>query len=237
MAELLRAVLCSVAALVLLVNSNQRTLRHLEERLSEQGYLVAAVGAFKDAAALLQSARPDLLIVDLRLEAYNGLHLAMRAQRDHPDVPVIVTHVDNDSITETEARRYNAVFIARPLENPTFLQAVRMALERRWSAHQPIRRWPRQPLSHPVSAQVLDARGFLLDVSYGGVRVSFSDTDEIPEIFEISVPSAGVSVRAERIWTNHPSGQALVCGAVLTDTPPSSWHQFVDALTADSQAD
>ena len=209
-------------------------LRHLEGRLSECGYLVAAVASFREARTLLDSAAPDLLVVDVRLDAFNGLHLAIRTRLDHPDVPVIVTHSGPDRVAEADARRHGAAFIPAPLESPTFLPAVQAAIARRQQSQRPIRRrWLRRPMSEVVTVNVQDASAQIRDVSYGGVRLAFNEPCEIPATFEISVPAAGLTMRAQRVWTSDPAQAAsFLCGAAFINAPADRWHRFVDVLVA-----
>ena len=75
-------------ALIVLVNAHAVTLRRLGARLSSKGHLVAAASSFPQARQLLQAVSPDLLIADIRLAAYNGLHLSILSRVDHPHLPV-----------------------------------------------------------------------------------------------------------------------------------------------------
>src|SRR5262249_32550369 len=120
-----------MSALVVLVNADPRALRLLEALLSENGYLVAALDSFLEAREMLESVPPDLLVADIRLERFNGLQLAIRSHFEHPDVPVIVTHAQEDPVAEAEAKRYGVSFFAAPLENPTFLESVRSLVDSR----------------------------------------------------------------------------------------------------------
>jgi DNA-binding response OmpR family regulator len=219
-----------MSALIVLVNSDPRTLRHLEGRLSECGYLVAPVKSFLEAQRLLTSTTPDLLVTALRLGAYNGLHLAIRTRLDHPDIPVIVTHSDPDPVAEAEARRHGAAFIPTALDNPEFLPEVRAAVTRRQQSQRPLRRWTRRPVSQPVQAGVGAASAQILDVSYGGMRLSFSAPCEVPTTFEVFVPAAGLTMHAQRVWSSGSAQESFVCGAVLLDAPADHWHRFVDVL-------
>src|SRR5262249_39644967 len=119
-----------MASLILLVDADQKALKRTERLLSEAGHLVAAVSSFKEAKKLLHSVSPDLLIADVRLEAFNGLHLAVHTRQTHPHLPVLITHAWVDSVLENEAKRQNASFIVKPLENPDFLPTVDSLLER-----------------------------------------------------------------------------------------------------------
>ena len=118
-------------ALVILVNADRRALRHTEALLSDAGHLVAPMWSFVEAKKVLDSVIPDLLVADIRLEAYNGLHLAIRSRHEHPDVPVIVTHAHGDPVIEAQAEQYGAQFVAAPLENPAyFLRCVTLRARR-----------------------------------------------------------------------------------------------------------
>src|SRR5688572_10870733 len=75
---------------------------------SEAGYDVALVTTF--AAARLQlRTEPDLLVSELRLGEYNGLHLASRAQAH--DIPAIVIG-NRDAMLERDARQMGVTFVA-----------------------------------------------------------------------------------------------------------------------------
>ena len=114
---------------ILLVNADPVILQRIDANLAGEGYEVVAVSSFQLAKQLLGSLAPDLLVADIRLEAFNGLHLAARSRFDHPSMPVIITHASYDRFLETQARRLGAAFIVNPLENPEFLQLVRAALD------------------------------------------------------------------------------------------------------------
>jgi DNA-binding response OmpR family regulator len=63
---------------VLVVSQNPRTANTLIAWLSPAGYELSIVNTFS-AAKVHLNARPDLLITELKLQEYNGLHLALRA--------------------------------------------------------------------------------------------------------------------------------------------------------------
>jgi len=218
-----------MSALVILVNADPRALRHLEALLSEDGYLVAAIDSFVEARDLLDSVTPDLLIADIRLERFNGLQLAIRSHFDHPDVPVIVTHVGEDLVAEAEARRYGVSFIATPLENPNFLSCVRSLVDSRRQAQRPIRRWLRKSVPGFVEVNVAESRAQLVDMSYGGVRLAFDRPRDIPTTFDITIPPFGVTIQANRIWTRDDHEQ-FSCGAEVVKTGEDDWRRFVDTL-------
>jgi len=219
-----------MSALVVLVNADPRALRRLEALLAEDGYLVAAIDSFLEAKELLDSVTPDLLVADIRLERYNGLQLAIRSHFEHPDVPVIVTHHGEDPIAEAEARRYGVSFFAAPLENPAFLQEVHALVDSRRQTQRPMRRWPRKPVLGVVEVSAAAGRAQLVDLSYGGLRLAFDQTRDIPTTFDITLPAPlDVVVQANRIWTREDS-ERLSCGAEVVKAGEDHWRRFVDTL-------
>src|SRR5688572_13714838 len=56
--------------------------------LSDAGYDLAVVTTFSEGKEYLRTA-PDILITELKLREYNGLHLALRAHRDGIPTAVI----------------------------------------------------------------------------------------------------------------------------------------------------
>jgi DNA-binding response OmpR family regulator len=224
-----------MSALIIVVNADLRALRHTEGLLSEHGYLVAALSSFVDARRLLDSVMPDLLIADLRLAHYNGLHLAIRSHQDHPDVPVIITAGHEDPVAEAEATRYGAAFVVAPLENREFLRHVQAAVAARRKTQRPIRRWLRTPVAGVVAVDAAHAQARIVDLSYGGVRLAFRDPCQIPTTFDIALPTGGVSVKAHCVWTAQSAGDNQVCcGAELRDVASGPWRAFVDAVMSHS---
>ena len=220
-----------MSALVILVHADPRVLRHTEALLSGEGLLVAALSSFGQAKQLLDSVMPDLLIADLHLGPYNGLHIAIRNHLEHPEVPVIITSKREDRLVELEAARYGAAFVVAPLENPDFLTVVRDAIDRRRRAQRPIRRWLRRPVAAVVELDAADTRATILDVSYGGLQLAFRHARSIPETFEITLPNDHSTITVNRVWTADSADSGLICcGAVLMKGDADRWRAFVNSV-------
>ena len=220
-----------MSALIILVSETPRTLRHTEALLSERGHLVAALTSSVEANLLLDSVTPDLLVADVRAGEYSDLHIAIRSRVAHPDVPVVVTSALPDELIEAEARRFGAAFIPSPLDDPAFMPTIDAAIEKRRSEQPPVRRWFRAPAQRPVEVKAGQARARLVDVSYGGVRLAFRAPCVIPATFDIAIPPAGVSVKAQRVWTAlAASGDQFWCGAALVDGADGQWRRFIESV-------
>jgi DNA-binding response OmpR family regulator len=220
------------APLIVLVNVDRKALQQTEALLSEAGYLVAAVASFDEATKLLDSVSPDLLVADVRLHGYSGLHLAVRSRVEHPDLPVIITHRVPDEIYQREARKAGAMFVAHPLTNPDFLRHVKTALERRSGAPNGIRRWPRRRAERRVAVRAAASAANIVDISYGGVRLAFADQRDVPGVFALTPAGSNVTVMVRRVWTAAtPREGGVDCGAELTDPSAIEWRHFVDSVS------
>lgn len=243
--------------LVLLVNTDAVVLKRIESLLSKEGYVVAAAEGFPRAKELLSSFSPDLLVTDVRLGAFNGLHLAFRARLDYSTLPVIITDERYDSVLEQEATRLGAAYLVNPLENDAFLSNVRAALNPKARlpppqspvTRRPIGRatpheapspstprlWARKQVSYVVEARAVSTRARVVDVSYGGLRLAFDNQPpEVPTAFDITLPAAGLTVTARRIWM-YPGreGKPCWCGVEVAGTEKSGssqWRAFVDSV-------
>ena len=109
---------------ILIVTRDAWRERALPVWLSAAGYEVALVGTFAAAKAQLKAA-PDLIITDVKLGAYNGLHLAVRAHSI--GIPVIAMGAD-DAVLEREAVALNARWLGSAPARETILAAVEAAI-------------------------------------------------------------------------------------------------------------
>jgi DNA-binding NtrC family response regulator len=135
------AIPCSVVV----VDGNALDRTNTVALLEAAGYRVRAARSFDEAKALLAEEPPDILITDLRLGQYNGLHLVLRTRSNHPEMAALVTSRVADPVLEAEAHRQRAHFILVPLTPPQLLQAVASSLGE----------GPRKPLTKsPISQEL-----------------------------------------------------------------------------------
>ena len=110
----------------------------LVSSLSDLGFQVAVSDNFRDARAQLMSA-PDLLVTELRLGEYNGLHLVFRAKSVRSDVAAIIRTQIADPLLQLEAERMGATFVLKTTSPAEFRAAVARTLMRRTDSFEPIR--------------------------------------------------------------------------------------------------
>ena len=110
---------------LLVVNADRDRLHATEEILVSAGFLVTCASTYDQAKQGLLCAPPDLLVTDVRLGAYNGLHLVVRAHSDHPSMPAIVLDVHHDRVLESETQNAGAVYVGKPLGAGPLVALVR----------------------------------------------------------------------------------------------------------------
>ncbi|HMF98912.1 MAG TPA: response regulator [Vicinamibacterales bacterium] len=223
-----------MSALILLVESDRTVLGRTEALLTTAGHLVAAVSTYHDAKHLMDSVSPDMLIVGVRLDAFNGMHLAVRCRREYPLPPVMITSPGPDAVVAMEAERIGAIFFVDPANNPEFLPRVAAALAEHRRTQPTIRRWPRKQVPGMLEAELEQAPARVFDVSYGGLRLAFDAKRTLPEQFDITLRERGVTVKARPVWTYvSPSTNEFWCGAELVDNDNDpitmDWRALVDA--------
>jgi ActR/RegA family two-component response regulator len=205
--------------------------------LSAAGYRVTNAGDFREAANAITAAPPDLLVTELRLGAYNGLHLIHRGLRSRGDMRSIVLTGFPDPVLESEARSIGASYIVKPADPSILLVAASgesTALRER-------RHSPRRGMPQRISVTVADHQADLLDVSDRGFSIDLYD-QEVHPTFELSLPNSSVRVKATTVWTRRPSATSGLqrCGAALDnldDPLVMAWREFVGGLDRQASAD
>jgi DNA-binding response OmpR family regulator len=66
---------------------------------------------------------PDLVVAQIRLGAYNGLHLAVRARgRGLPTQTILIG--EPDAVLELEAKQQHAHYLTWPVDQPTLAATI-----------------------------------------------------------------------------------------------------------------
>ena len=115
---------------ILAVDGGDRMLAAQCARLRDAGHSVTQRSTFETARQILleDSCHIDLLITNLRLKAYNGLHLVSYTRAFSATTAAIVVDGANDPVNELEAHRFGAEYLASPVESAQ-LQALVDAAE------------------------------------------------------------------------------------------------------------
>jgi two-component system KDP operon response regulator KdpE len=109
---------------ILIVDTDPSQVRALALPLREHGYRVLEATSFREAQRMWDAEQPRALIADVRLEAYNGLHLLIRARAVRPDVTAIITSRVADRALADETRRLGGTFLVKPVEARDIVAAI-----------------------------------------------------------------------------------------------------------------
>jgi DNA-binding response OmpR family regulator len=205
---------------VLVVVPSRPLAKSLAATLKSAGYAPIVVSDFVVAKTLLE-ARPDFLISELKLGAYNGLQLAIHAAGQ--GTPTLIIG-DADPVLQAEAERYRAAFLKTPFDPERILVFMRASP----ASQRPKRRSARKQVG-VLDAYVNDMQARLLDVSYEGMRIETTEEElaVLPPRFTVRLPLFNFSCRVQRVWTARPigDGSGMACGATAM-----AWRILVDAL-------
>jgi len=205
----------------------------VERVLTGTGHFATSVSTFQDEKQRFALAPPDLLVTAVKLGAYNGIQLVLRAS---PDLPAVVIDDSYDPVLEKEALGAGAVYLTRPVDDEALVAVVERLL--RDTPAQPsatvARRWPRKNAGMTVDVSGDAAR--VVDVSYGGLRLELTGTPDeaLLTIEAIAIPTIGV-VAIHPIWARVAAGGTprWWCGAEVDVSDEQSgdvWRRFVDSL-------
>ncbi len=112
-------------ASLLLVDDDLSLLGALSRFLADSGFEVVPCSTFEDAKREIGTLRPEILVTDVRLGAFNGLQLALLARDVRPDVRVVVFSGYDDPVLKEEARRIGATYLVKPVSGHTLVQELR----------------------------------------------------------------------------------------------------------------
>jgi DNA-binding response OmpR family regulator len=221
-----------MAATILIVDDDPTTRVGLAELLQQSGYEATAVPSFEQAARLIRKTPPDLLIADVRLGPFNGLQLIISSPTP---LPAIIITGFADPVLESDARRRGADYVLKPVDANALLELVESKLAAARPNFTATRRWDRKAVVGGLPARIDDEPARVVDVSYGGVRFEIAGEPErpLPSSFQMTFPSAQLSVQATLVWKNLIEGQTWLCGASLSSDSTASpeWFGLVDALS------
>jgi DNA-binding NtrC family response regulator len=214
---------------ILIVDDDQATRDGLAALLAAAGYDTVTASGVPTAMEILSDQRPDLLIVDIRLDAYNGLQLVALGPKP---IPAIVMTGFADPALEADARQLGADFLLKPVSPPTLRALIAHKLATSGGMSESTRRWPRKGVTTEMAVRVEPASARVLDIGYGGVRLEVQRIagTALPLAFRVTFPTAAVSVPVDVVWTRRRDDTTWLCGAVVAEDAQSQWRAVVDDL-------
>ena len=222
---------------VLIADPVPETREAIERTLTGLGHFVTSVSNFQEAKQRVLLAPPDLLVTALKLGAYNGIQLVLRAHADNPAMGAIVMDEVMDPVLEREATNAGAVYLTKPVDEPALASLVDRLLNsaNAQTSSTVARKWPRKHAGVDVAISGDTAK--VVDVSYGGLRLELSGVPEeaLLTIAALAIPNVG-TVAIHPVWARVAAGGShrWWCGAEVDASDEYSvgaWRRFVDSLS------
>lgn len=212
---------------VLVVDDYGQWLDSVVEMLARAGYDVRGARDFRSGQLAVEEFEPDVLIVDIRLEQYNGLQLVLLSRERHPDTVALVVSGYEDPVLMSEAEKAGAYdFLLKPIPADVLIERVGAALTSRGK-----RRWPRRQAPPGFMAIVAGHPARIRDVSYGGILMELPFVPQV-EPLDVRVPTLDRSVTAKAVWTRGQASGMQLCGVALKmdEDVIAAWRQVVDRM-------
>jgi len=212
---------------ILVVSADAAVLSGRVTALRRSGFAARASTSFPDARRTLEDGPPpEVLVTDVRLGPYNGLHLVAVARVEFPRTVAIVIG-GQDHVLEVEAAGRGARYLLAPV-TPRELE---LTIGELLAVPRPRRRWPRKRLAAEVAALIGGMPGRLLDVSYGGACLEVFGTAPPGDTVQIVIPELGLDVSGQRVWAHRADPlQPVSCGVAFSAAENPRWQSYVDAV-------
>jgi len=214
--------------LVVAVRADQSAAMTL---LKGSGHDVVFAPGFEPAIKKLDQIAPDLLITDVRLGGFNGLHLVIRSQSTRPKMRSLLLDRVHDPVIAADAERHGAAYFGGPLTAVTLAEQVSRLLNETG----PQRRWPRKQPIKGLVFHVARRSAHVIDISYGGIRFELPPAESIPAKFRMAIPGFDGVFRAKPVWSHYTPVGSISCGAELLEANPQTvarWRELVDSIHA-----
>ena len=195
---------------VLVVDDDPQTLRYVRDALSKAGYAPVVTGDPEEVLHLIETNKPDLVLLDLMLPGTDGIEL-MQSILELADLPIIfLSAYGQDEVIARAFELGAADYVVKPF-SPTELAArIKAALRGRAAS-------PRAAPSEPLVLGDLTVNYLERRVSVAGRPVHLTAT-EYGLLVELSLSPGRVATHDQllrRVWGGGHSGDArLVRGVV-----------------------
>ena len=115
---------------ILIVDDDRLILAGLADGLEERGYVVHKATTGEEAMALADTARPDLVLMDICLPGISGIEAARRIQ-EKANVPVIfLSATDSEEVVRMAIALGSISYLVKPITITQLVPAIENALAR-----------------------------------------------------------------------------------------------------------
>ncbi len=112
-------------ARILVVDDDEAYLAGVKEWLEGAGFEAIIANTFEAGKRALRDLSPDLLLVDVRLGAFNGFQLLSTGQ---VQIPAIVVTGFDDLVLRADADAFGATYVVKPVSPAALLELIEQRL-------------------------------------------------------------------------------------------------------------
>jgi nitrogen regulation protein NR(I) len=117
-------------SLILVIDDDDQLRRSFRKLLSEEGYTVESAASGEEGIQKIRQRMPDLVILDVRLPAMNGIETFRVIHKLEAKLPVIIMTAYGTTDHAIEATKLGAFdYVLKPFEIPGMLAIIEQALE------------------------------------------------------------------------------------------------------------
>ncbi|MGH7071362.1 MAG: response regulator [Acetobacteraceae bacterium] len=117
---------------ILLLDDDHDFADSLADLLQLEGYRVTVVYRHDDALAAVATERPEVVLIDLRLDAASGISVVRQLHAEYPDIPPVIITAYASLETSVEAMHAGAYdYLRKPVHSTELLAALERCFERR----------------------------------------------------------------------------------------------------------
>lgn len=103
-------------ARLLIIDDDKQTCDYLKEFFTLRKCSVSTALSGKDGLQLLKKQKPDIVLLDVKMEGMDGLEVLREIKKIDKDIKVIMITVASDEVTRQKAKELGADdFIKKPL--------------------------------------------------------------------------------------------------------------------------
>ena len=178
---------------ILVLDDEVRIATFLSRALTAEGFAVDTAHDGLRGLALAQSGKYDLVLLDLRLPALDGVSVLRGIMQARPEQPVFVLSAVSDVRARVRCLELGATdYLAKPFDLSELLLRIRARL----------RQPPRQPVARVVRAGTvsLDLRRMAADAGNGPVRLSPREFNLLHHLMSRSGQVCSRQELLEQVW-------------------------------------
>lgn len=199
------------------------------DALRAGGMRITTARSFQQAIDLVVAEPLDALVTELRLGAFNGLHLIMRLRDHSPDAVAIVHTAFPDPVLEAQARQLGANYLVQDEDESALVDLVAA----RTGEREERRHGWRKKVAEPIAAVIASIPARLVDICADGFCVEVRQ-GLVKSPVEMRIPGHDVSITARVVWARRTTDglDGLRLGANLlnvTSATALKWQDFVNS--------